>query len=444
MPTLWGSYQIMTHLRRGVDWLCGRLLVAREDRVRLALIVGIALVIRVAWVLLFQTSPMSDAAEYDGLAWRLANGEGYVKHDGTPTAFWPVGYPAFLAAIYVVFGHSWPAAGLANALLGAVSVVLTYRLAREVLPSGPSLVAAAVVALLPSHIVSFTSVLRNEALHTVLLLVALIATCRAVRQPNLKNAVLLGLVIGVGIYVRPILLPFPLAILVLLSVRGGVSVRSAVALACVTLLVSLVTISPWTVRNLVVMGQPVLTATNGGITFYKGNGPGAFGGHRSVDPSVFSDTSELTVYREGIRMGIEHIVDHPVQWLGILPRKFFHLWASDRYNMAPFIIPEHYLKFLPVLWVIAQLYWTIIVLAAGAAALTRSVREYWLRFPAILLPLTLVYWTAFHMMFHGEGRFHVQVIPVVVVMGAHLLSGHPGKVAHGEGSRSREVLPNDE
>ena len=196
-----------------------------DDYKRLALIIGVALVIRVVWVLVFQTPPGSDAASYDEMAWRLAQGQWYVSDDGTPTAFWPVGYPAFLATIYVVFGHSWLAAGIANALLGTITVALTYRLAREVLSTRLSLVAAGVVAFLPSHIISFTSVLRNESLHTVLVLSALIATCHLVRHPNWKNAAFLGFVIGIGLHVRPILLLYPAVIPLLIMIRGGLKLE---------------------------------------------------------------------------------------------------------------------------------------------------------------------------------------------------------------------------
>ena len=40
---------------------------------------------------------------------------------------------------------------------------------------------------------------------------------------------------------------------------------------------------------------------DGGKTFYNGNGPGATGTYRRLDMSVFSDSSEMTVYREGFR-----------------------------------------------------------------------------------------------------------------------------------------------
>ena len=195
----------MTLIRAGL-WSIANWLWVEEDECKwLALIVGVALAIRVVWVLVFQIPPIlgSDAAAYDRLGWRLAQGQGYVTGDGTPTAYWPVGYPAFLAAIYVIFGYSWLAAGIANALLGTVSVALTYRLAREFLSSRSSLVAAGAVAFLPSHITTYTSVLRNEILHTALVLAALIAACHFVRHPNWKNAALLGLIIGSRIVCTP-------------------------------------------------------------------------------------------------------------------------------------------------------------------------------------------------------------------------------------------------
>ncbi len=200
-------------LRAALRIPCAWLRVNANDHKWLALITTVALAVRVAWVLIFQTPPASDAAAYDGLALRLAQGEGYVTAHGTPTAFWPPGYPALLAILYTIFGYSWLAAGLANAFLGAVSVALTYRLAREFLRGGLSLAAAGVVALFPSHIIAFTSVILTESLHTTLVLAALIATCHLARHPNRRNAALLGLVIGIGVYARPILLLFPVVIM---------------------------------------------------------------------------------------------------------------------------------------------------------------------------------------------------------------------------------------
>ena len=396
------------------------------DGWRLALIVAIAFAVRLAWTLATQQPPGSDAAVYDGLAWRLASGEGYVNPDGTPHVFLPVGWPAFLAAVYVVFGHSWTAAGVANAMLGALSVVLAYRLAREALSPRLSLVATAAFALTPSHVISFVSVLRYETFYTNFVLLALILTCRLARCPTWRNAALLGLVIGVGAYVRPVMLPFAAVVLVMLWPRVGG--KRSLILACVVGAASLLAIAPYTARNYLELGVLVPISTNTADVMYNGSGPGATGelrDYRGYLPDGFDELSEAQKYRELQRLALRHVYENPGEWLALLPIKFFHLWASDRYNMDPRIFPAGWRPAVPLLWVIAQAYWTLIALAAAAAFFTRPLRSYWLTFPGVLFPLTLIYWTAVHMVGNGEGRYHIPVTPVVIIIAAHALERLP-------------------
>ena len=404
-------------LRTAGSWLR----VEGDDWKWLSLVVGVALVVRVAWVLATVPMPDWDAAEYDGLAWRLASGEGYVAPDGTPTAFRPVGYPAFLAAIYLVFGHSWTAGYIANAILSTVTVILTYRLAREFLCGRLSLVAAGIMSVFPSH-VSYTAFMGTESLHAVFVMATLIGTIRLARRPNWRNAVLLGLIIGLSVYVRSILLLFPIVIMLLIWIQGGGKYRTLIGLTCVLTLAMLLAMLPWTVRNHVVMGEPVLTSTNGSLIFYIGNGPGATGIHRSVPADTFSDSSEITMYREAYRLALEYMAEHPVEWIKILPRKFFHLWASDWSGVAYTTLARGYpadLVTFPML--VTQVFWVVVALVAAAAAFTRPVRDYWLSFPTVVMPLTLLYWTAFHMVFQGEGRYHMQIIPLIVIVAVHVL-----------------------
>ena len=342
--------------------------------------------------------------------------------DGTPTAFRPVGYPAFLSVVYMVFGHSWLAGYIVNTILSAVAVPLTYRLAREFLTGQLSLVAAGVVALLPSHI-SYTAFMSTESLYAVLVLVTLIATCHLVRYPIWKNAALLGLIIGIGVYVRPLLILFPVVVgLIILAHSRTWKVRSTIGLVCLTMAVSLATILPWTVRNYLVMGEPILIPTNGGYNFYEGNGPGATGEQRSVW-EVFPNFTELDWHQEGYRLALEYMMNHPAEWLSVLPKKFFHLWASDWSGVAYSTMSRGYPRDLVTpLMMVAQLYWFAILLIATISTFTKPIVSYWLRFPAVLIPLTLAYWTAFHLMFHGEGRYHMQAIPLIVIVGVHLLA----------------------
>lgn len=393
----------------------------------LALVLGLALIIRVSWVLVSQTAPVSEASVYDRLAWSLASDGEYVAEDGSPTAFRPVGYPAFLAAVYTVFGRSWVAGGMANALLGTVTVGLTYLLARTVLTARLSLVAAVLVALLPSHIFGYTSVLRMETLHTVLVLSALVATYLAVRTPSVRNAALLGICLGIGVYVRPILLLYPVAFGAVLLLQPQISSRRALGLTVVAGIVTLIVLLPWTVRNYLVMDAFVLTSTHAGYNLLAGNGPDADGQLEALDMSVFSDTSEMTVYRESIRLTLDHVTNHPLSWFKLLPFKFYYLWASDAdwvtfaraFNLSVF--HEQFHDGLPILKWFTQMYWMVIAIVAAVAVMTRPLR-YWFSFPVIIFTALIVYWTAFHMMFFGMGRFHAQVVPIIVILAVHLLA----------------------
>ena len=110
-----------------------------------------------------------------------------------------------------------------NAVLGTVIVFLTYWLARQVISTWQAVLAAAIVVFLPSYVVAYTSNLRNETFYAIFVLLALITTIYAVRVPSWRTAILLGIIIGLGIYVRPTLLFFPCVLGALLLLHSGLT-----------------------------------------------------------------------------------------------------------------------------------------------------------------------------------------------------------------------------
>jgi 4-amino-4-deoxy-L-arabinose transferase-like glycosyltransferase len=97
------------------------------------LLFGLALVLRLGHVLSMSASPycdnpIIDAGTYESLATSIAAGRGHPE-----AVFWhPPGYPYFLGLIWSLVGESflWPR--LAQALLGALAVVLTAWIAARV------------------------------------------------------------------------------------------------------------------------------------------------------------------------------------------------------------------------------------------------------------------------------------------------------------------------
>src|SRR5262245_60654610 len=96
-------------------------------------VVALAAFVRLAFVALFHNVQVSDATVYDSLARHLAHGDGYV-FDGHLTAWWPIGFPAWLSLLYRVAGPEPLAGKLANVILGAATAGLTYLLASRISP----------------------------------------------------------------------------------------------------------------------------------------------------------------------------------------------------------------------------------------------------------------------------------------------------------------------
>ena len=168
---------------------------ARRTRRRLLVIVAVGAGLRLAWVLFASRDPQGlvDPAFYRRYAEQLAAGDGYVLVNGEPTAYYPVGYPAALAALFtVVLRTPLPddlalATGLFQLVLGVATIVLTYVVGRRLFDDRVGLIAAGIVAVFP-NLIFHTAVPLTETLFIFLVMAAL-ARHEAELAANTSNAV---------------------------------------------------------------------------------------------------------------------------------------------------------------------------------------------------------------------------------------------------------------
>src|ERR1700757_3689740 len=78
--------------------------------------------VRIAALFVQPLKQTSDFAWYYARAVGIAAGSGYAEH-GILTAFWPVGWPGFLAALFTAIGPSEQAGQIANLLFAALVFV---------------------------------------------------------------------------------------------------------------------------------------------------------------------------------------------------------------------------------------------------------------------------------------------------------------------------------
>ena len=142
--------------------------------------------------------PSSDAAWYLNRAATLAE-QGTYSERGVMTAFWPVGYPAFLGLLYKVTGVSLLAAKLANLTLAIISFWLVYLVVRRTFHNELAARGAVFLLAIYPNNAAYVSLLLTETLYTLLLLAAILCL---VSQRAWWNVILSGVVFGLATLIK--------------------------------------------------------------------------------------------------------------------------------------------------------------------------------------------------------------------------------------------------
>jgi 4-amino-4-deoxy-L-arabinose transferase-like glycosyltransferase len=256
-------------------------------RIAFVLILCLAAGTRATWALLVPVRPTSDSFAYDTFARNIAAGEGYGWTRDARSAYWPVGTSALYAFLYLVFGSSYTSIVVANIVLGVGIALLTTYLASKWYGAIAGVCAGALYAVWPSQ-VEFTTVLASELPFMFAMLVAISCWSPSATR-SWQRAIAAGIALGVATLIRPqaLLLPVVLAIS---SIAGRDGWWRVCRFASIAGVVALLTVVPWSLRNVKVFGTFVLVSTNGGVNLWMGNNPDSEGGYMPPPPHVQSLT----------------------------------------------------------------------------------------------------------------------------------------------------------
>jgi 4-amino-4-deoxy-L-arabinose transferase-like glycosyltransferase len=198
-----------------------------------------------------------------------------VGPDATSASKVAPGYPTFLAVV------QWISPGWYLPLVVCLQMMFDFGVAALLLLIGmreTSLDAgwlAAVLWLVFPPAVVISTWIASEPLFTVLLVLSMAAFTRSLSRPGRYGLSLVaGLGLGMATLVRGTTQLFPLFLLgVLLGLavllRGGF--RHLLASAALLVVGTSAVVLPWTLRNLQVLGQPVLVQTGLGPVFLMGS-----------------------------------------------------------------------------------------------------------------------------------------------------------------------------
>jgi len=265
----------------------------------IATIFLVALIVRLLYLVVVVRLDAPILMDYDDggyhvLAQSIASGRGMDKF-GVPTAAKSPGYPWFLGACYALFGPNPAVPRVAQAILGALTAALIVALTWELGLGLASAVLAGLIASVYPSSIYFVGRYFPMVLHTCLLIMSVRALVRWGTFGTSRDLMVSGITLGAAALVRSdTLLLVPLLAGTTFLLRGWrrqALVAAAVLVGCVAVLYS-----SWVVRNLLVIGTPVLTTTQASGTTWEGNNPWARGGDilqadvlaRYTDPKVIA------------------------------------------------------------------------------------------------------------------------------------------------------------
>jgi 4-amino-4-deoxy-L-arabinose transferase-like glycosyltransferase len=298
--------------------------------------------------------PVYDAAAYAAIAANLERGDGFTVGPAAtqPSSNYSPGLPLFVAGIYKVTGgvHERQAR-LALALIGTLSVLLTYLLGRRLarwtpfIPPGgqkassgvvAGLIAAAIVAVYPA-LLEYQGMLMSEPLAATLLAAGTLAvfwagdarqrppasgSCRGGGGPAGEDVLdpppprhplvpwlLPGALLGALALVRPEYLGVTVLLAVAVSVWGARrDWRRSLGAAAIMLFAALVVVAPWTLRNAEALGRFVPISTGGGQVLFAGTYLPSGGDPERVGAEVVERHPELFGPGAAQRLRLEQIL----------------------------------------------------------------------------------------------------------------------------------------
>lgn len=389
-----------------------------------------------------------DMTWYQLAAGQLVSGEGITRPGGVPTAAWPPGYPLLLALAYELGGIRAASGQILNLLLSALTIGFVYLQGRWLFGVRAGLLAAALVALLPGDIL-FSPLLLSEIAFGAALTGA---TALLVRSAGAKGSVSLpasfafGVALGAAALVRAVALAFLAVPFVFWLLRGATG-RTTVRSLSIAMLGMLCAVLPWSVRNWVALGTPVIT-TSLGQTLAHANPPGdapAEGlAYRIELRQRFSHLAyperEVATDRAFQREATRRILDRPTSLITLLPSRLAELYGHDHAALdwgRPRSAPEDEPAGL-VSWAgdtavtrVADGAFLLLLLAAfsgGIVCLRHGDRR------AILPWLSILYFTLLHTtLFPSHPRYHHPVSPYLALSAAALAARRPTTPREGSG-----------
>jgi len=315
----------------------------------------VALVVRLLAIGIFGETHQPELWEYGVIARNVVAGVGYERSYrssdaerragrpdtlAVPSAYMPPAYPFLLAAMLEAFGdhpQTFSLILILQSVAGALSAVLLYLFSKRIFPENTAALAGFLCALYPPFVYA-TLDFGTTTFYLLILGSVLLLLLDLVTRPGALKAIWTGICGALLALLRPegAILVAVLSLFLLFRHR----IRHAV----VVLIILIIGLTPWMLRNFTTFHSFVPITTSFGLNFWRGNNAAASGtgrdteghgvwGSENVDRQLsrLSISSKYEIDRDQIylRDGLQFVEDHPAEEGMLIIKKIFYFWVLD-------------------------------------------------------------------------------------------------------------------
>jgi 4-amino-4-deoxy-L-arabinose transferase-like glycosyltransferase len=388
---------------------------------KIAVLFFLSLFLRLVFVLVFSdlyVGDWMDSVRYQRVASNINMGRGFSEYFGKPTAFVPPIYPYFLAGVYRVFGPHPVAVQLFQVLFGGLICLSAYCLASNLFGYRTGILAMIISTIYPEFIV-MTGYLYTETLFMVFSCWSFVLIVRGMsKNGKWMDWVWGGILFGLGVMTRPVLIFFPIFLggLVSLFRRTRIHFKKVIVFSAVAYALLI----PWTIRNYFIFHAFVPAATGGGGEFWIGSYLPFEGKYHysetqnQIRQLTVGDRNEVEKDRILYAAGLRNIFKQPFQYACVAAKKWFRFFFQIYEN-----VPSGKSRTTNALvWIVLALsYYPILILACVGFFLVRQ------KWPLLLSVYgVLVYSSLLYTMVHVVPRYRIPLMPFFILLASFSLN----------------------
>lgn len=320
-------------------------------------------------------------------------------------------YPLLCALVYSLTGHSFLAMAVVQAFISSFMCIVIFWIGRHIFSNGVGLLAALLTAFHPGIII-YTAKFHAFVLDSLLICLTVWLLIKLKESPTLLNQFKLGLSFGLAMLTRSTIILFLPFSWLWLKKRSK-------KLFFVYILISLILLSPWLIRNYLIYRKVLIVSTSANV-FWRGNNPLATGTSLAASGkpmleeakdfySSIYGKSEMEQNRIFWNESFKFIRNNPMKFVKLFFRKFFYFWW-----FAPTTGSEYKKEWLSIY----KIFYSVILLFSLLGIFGIKKLSSLRRYDALIVILLMSVIAIAQSLFYVETRHRWAIEPLLLIFAA--------------------------